>query len=84
MPEEADKVARKQLERLRGMPVASAEYTVVRGYLEWLVELPWSVHTQDDLDLAKARATMQEGELRVFLPRLNSGQEFVIPIEKVV
>ena len=35
-------------------------------------------------ELAKARATMQEGELRVFLPRLNSGQEFVIPIEKVV
>ena len=36
------------------------------------------------LDLTRARATMTEGELRVRLPRLNSGQEFVIPIEKVV
>ena len=36
------------------------------------------------LDLTRARATMIEGELRVRLPRLNSGQEFVIPIEKVV
>ena len=36
------------------------------------------------LDLTRARATMTEGELRVRLPRLNSGQEFVIPIEKVI
>ena len=36
------------------------------------------------LDLANARATMTEGELRVRLPKLNGGQEFVIPIEKVV
>ncbi len=36
------------------------------------------------LDLARARATMSEGELRVRLPRLNSGHEFVIPIEKVI
>lgn len=36
------------------------------------------------LDLARARATMSEGELRVVLPKLNQGQEFVIPIEKVL
>ncbi len=58
MPEEAEKVARKQLERLKGMPAASAEYTVTRTYLEWLVELPWSKRTTDRLDLAEARAML--------------------------
>ena len=43
-----------------------------------------AVRVTATLDLAQARATMSEGELRVRLPRLNSGQEFVIPIEKVV
>ncbi|HEX9103562.1 MAG TPA: endopeptidase La, partial [Polyangia bacterium] len=55
MPEEAEKVARKQLERLKSMPAASAEYTVTRTYLEWLVELPWSKRTGDRLDLSEAR-----------------------------
>ena len=43
-----------------------------------------AVRVTATLDLAGARATMHEGELRVRLPKLNSGQEFVIPIEKVV
>jgi ATP-dependent Lon protease len=55
MPEETEKVARKQLERLRQMPAQSAEYTVVRTYLEWLVELPWSKRTTDRLQLEEAR-----------------------------
>jgi ATP-dependent Lon protease len=55
MTEEAEKIARKQLERLKGMPSASAEYTVTRTYLEWLVELPWSKRTEDRLDLGEAR-----------------------------
>ena len=58
MPEDAEKVARKQLERLKGMPSASAEYTVTRTYLEWLVELPWSKKTADRLDLAEARTIL--------------------------
>ena len=43
-----------------------------------------AVRVTATLDLARARATMVEGELRVRLPRLNSGHEFVIPVEKVV
>src|SRR6185436_7370586 len=55
MPEEVVKVARKQLERLRQMAQSSAEYTVQRTYLEWLVELPWTKQTVDTLDLESAR-----------------------------
>ncbi|MBI4509034.1 MAG: LON peptidase substrate-binding domain-containing protein, partial [Deltaproteobacteria bacterium] len=60
MPEEAEKAARKQLARLRGMPAASAEYTVTRTYLEWLLELPWSKETRDKLDLAVARRILDQ------------------------
>jgi ATP-dependent Lon protease len=55
MNEEIVKVARKQLDRLRQMAQSSAEYTVQRTYLEWLVELPWSKQTTDTLDLEQAR-----------------------------
>jgi ATP-dependent Lon protease len=55
MPEDTEKVARKQLDRLKTMPAASAEYTVVRTYLDWLLDLPWSKRTEDRLDLGKAR-----------------------------
>jgi ATP-dependent Lon protease len=55
MPPETESVARKQLARLKGMPTASAEYTVTRTYLEWLVELPWSKRTTDRIDLPEAR-----------------------------
>jgi ATP-dependent Lon protease len=58
MPEEVEKVARKQLGRLAAMPPASAEYTVVRTYLEWLVDVPWTKETQDKLDLGEARAIL--------------------------
>jgi len=55
MSEETAKVARKQLDRLRQMAQSSAEYTVQRTYLEWLVELPWTKQTVDTLDLEQAR-----------------------------
>src|SRR5262249_17871521 len=60
MPEDVETVAKKQLSRLMAMQPASAEYTVVRTYLEWLVELPWSKETEDKLDLAQAREILDK------------------------
>jgi ATP-dependent Lon protease len=60
MPEDVEATARKQLQRLAAMPAASAEYTVTRTYLDWLVDLPWKKETADKLDLAAARAILDE------------------------
>jgi ATP-dependent Lon protease len=60
MPEEAEKAAFKQLNRLKQMQPSSAEYTVTRTYLEWLVDLPWSVSTEDQLEIATVRDVLNE------------------------
>ncbi len=58
MPEEVKKVAGKELDRLSRMPPAAAEYTVSRTYLDWLLELPWEVSTEDTLDIIAAQETL--------------------------
>jgi ATP-dependent Lon protease len=58
LPEHAMKAAERELSRLERLPAAAAEYGVIRTYLEWLVDLPWSVHTDDNLDLAHAREVL--------------------------
>ncbi len=60
MPEEALKQAKRELERLSRLPTASAEYGVIRTYLDWLVSLPWSKSTQDNLDIAHAREILNK------------------------
>ena len=60
MPEEARKAADNELERLRMIPPESAEHSMVRTYLEWLVNLPWSVSTEDNLDIHHARQVLDE------------------------
>ncbi|MBI4024110.1 MAG: endopeptidase La [Verrucomicrobia bacterium] len=54
MPEEVKKIAVKELDRLGAIPSVSAEYTVVRTYLDWLIAMPWSKRTEDQLDIARA------------------------------
>ena len=60
MPEEARKTADNELDRLRMIPPESAEHSMVRTYLEWLVNLPWSVSTEDNLDIHHARQVLDE------------------------
>jgi ATP-dependent Lon protease len=60
LPAEADQVAKKQLKRLRTMQVGSAEYTVVRTYLDWILDLPWSNITDDNLEIAEVRRVLDE------------------------
>ncbi len=60
MPKETEEHARKELKRLERMPEAAAEYSMVRGYLEWLTELPWSTVTESEIDIARARTILDE------------------------
>ncbi|KIG14657.1 ATP-dependent protease La [Enhygromyxa salina] len=60
MSEEAEKTALKQLNRLKQMQPSSAEYTVTRTYLEWLVDLPWSTSTEDRLEISAVRDVLNE------------------------
>lgn len=60
MPEESDKQARRELDRLSRLPSAAAEYGVIRTYLDWMVSLPWSKMTDDNLDISRARKVLDE------------------------
>jgi ATP-dependent Lon protease len=60
MPEEAGKMAHRELDRLSRLPTAAAEYGVIRTYLDWLVTLPWSQGTVDNLDIAHARQILDQ------------------------
>ncbi|HKZ22178.1 MAG TPA: endopeptidase La [candidate division Zixibacteria bacterium] len=60
MPPEAKEAALKELDRLSKMNPASAEYIVSRTYLDWLVTLPWSVSTVDNLDIKQVKKVLDE------------------------
>ncbi len=55
LPEEADKAARRELDRLANISPQSAEYPVIRTYLDWIITLPWTVSSEDNLDIGHAR-----------------------------
>ena len=60
MPAEVEKEATKELNRLRATPPSSAEHSVIRNYLDSLLDLPWSKSTEDKLDIAAARQVLDE------------------------
>jgi len=60
MTEEADKQARRELDRMARLPTAAAEYGVIRTYLDWLVTLPWSMTTEDNLEINHAREVLDQ------------------------
>jgi ATP-dependent Lon protease len=60
MPEEAEKQSLRELDRLSSLSTASAEYGVIRTYLDWLVTLPWSITTDDKLNITHAREVLDE------------------------
>jgi ATP-dependent Lon protease len=60
LPTDAESVARKQLKRLRTMQVGSAEYTVVRTYIDWILDVPWHAQTTDKMDIAQVRQVLDE------------------------
>ncbi len=60
VPSEIAKKAFKQLDRLEKSPTFSAESTVIRTYIDWLIEMPWHAETKDIIDIKKARATLEQ------------------------
>jgi ATP-dependent Lon protease len=60
MPEHVLKAAHKELDRYEKVPSSSAESAVIRNYLEWLISLPWSKATEDDLDIHRAERILHE------------------------
>ncbi|MGH8665979.1 MAG: endopeptidase La, partial [Burkholderiales bacterium] len=60
MPEEVDKHARKELKRLERMPEGAGEYSMIRTYLDWLVELPWNTRSEGEIDIGEARRILDQ------------------------
>ncbi|MBE0645286.1 MAG: endopeptidase La [Bacteroidetes bacterium] len=60
MPEEIRKVVEKELSRLSVMSPAAAEYSVTRNYVDWLLEMPWMISTEDNIEIPHVRAKLDE------------------------
>jgi ATP-dependent Lon protease len=60
MPEEAETEAMRELSRMEKMPPQAAEYSVIKTYLDWLIDMPWQVATEDQLDIQHARQVLDE------------------------
>jgi len=60
LPEDIRKAVDRELSRLEKLPPASAEYGVIRTYVDWILTLPWTETTEDKLDLGRAREILDE------------------------
>jgi ATP-dependent Lon protease len=60
MPKEVEKEALRELERLEQMHPDAAEASMVRTYIDWLIDMPWSVSTEDSLDIQRAKTVLDE------------------------
>jgi ATP-dependent Lon protease len=60
MPKDVEDQARKELRRLQRMPEAAGEYGMLRTYLDWLIELPWRLPEEKQIDIAEARRILDE------------------------
>ncbi len=60
MPEEAEKEALRELNRMEKMPPQAAEYSVIKTYLDWLTDMPWQLSTEDQLNIEHARQVLNE------------------------
>lgn len=69
MPDEARKAADRELSRMEKMPGESAEYTVSRTYLDWLVELPWSTASEDRVDVDRAQKILDDDHYGIEKPK---------------
>ncbi|HHX96759.1 MAG TPA: endopeptidase La [Clostridia bacterium] len=69
LPEEAEKKALKEVERLEKMPPLSPEAAVIRNYLDWLIVLPWAKISEDQVDLKKAAAILDEDHYGLKKPK---------------
>ena len=69
MPEQVKDRAEKELKKLRFMPPMSAETTVVRNYLDWIVSLPWNIKTEDIIDIKHAEEVLNKDHYGLEKPK---------------
>ena len=79
MPKSVEEEALRELDRLEKIPAASPEYSVIRTYLDWVCELPWSVQTEDQLDITRpsgfSTRPLRPGQGQEADPRVSGGAQ---------
>jgi len=69
MPKEAEEKSIEELEKLRNTPPMSPEATVIRNYLDWILAVPWAKRTEDNIDIDKAKAILDEDHYGLEKPK---------------
>lgn len=69
MPDEAREKTLREMKKLRQMPPSSAEYTVVRNYVDWILDLPWNTLKETQIDIEKARSILDSDHYGLEKPK---------------